>query len=62
MSETKSITSQIHEITEDMCNNYCKYPESWDEEREGCELSESDICSNCPMSRLDRGGGCNELH
>ena len=53
MSEIKSITSQIHEIAEDMCSHYCKYPDTWDEEREGCELSESDICANCPMSRLD---------
>ena len=49
----KSITEQIHEIAEDFCNHYCKYPETWDEEKEGCELAESDVCANCPMGRLD---------
>ena len=24
--------------------NYCKYPDIWDEEAEGCDLSESDHC------------------
>lgn len=48
----KRITEQIEEIAEDFCNHYCKYPDNWDEEREGYELSESDICANCPLSRL----------
>ena len=48
----KSITEILNEISEDICNNYCKYPEQWDEEKEGCELCESDICMNCPLSLL----------
>lgn len=36
----------------DMCQNYCKYPDIWDEEKEGIELCESDICANCPLNRL----------
>lgn len=39
------------EIAEDMCNNYCKYLESWNVERDG-ELYESEICKKCPMTRL----------
>ena len=46
------IKEQLEQIAEDFCNNYCKYPDIWDEEKEGCELSESDICANCPMSRI----------
>ena len=42
----------LEQIAEEFCNNYCKYPYIWDEEKEGCELSESDICANCPMSRI----------
>lgn len=51
-AEIKTITKQIEEIVEDVCNHYCKWPELWDEEAEGCELSESNICANCPLSRL----------
>ena len=50
--ETKTITAQIEEIKDDICNNYCKWPDIWDEEKEGCELSESDHCRNCPLNRL----------
>jgi transcriptional regulator with XRE-family HTH domain len=52
MAKPKTITEQIQEIAEDFCIHYCKYPDTWDEEREGCELSESDICSNCPIGRF----------
>ena len=48
----KSIVQQMQEIVEDMCHNYCKYPEIWDEDREGVERCESDICRNCPLNRL----------
>lgn len=48
----ETITQQIEKIVEEMCNKYCKYPHEWDEEAEGMDLSESDICSNCPLNRL----------
>ena len=48
----KSITDILNEIAEDICEHYCKYPEQWDEEKEGCELCESDLCKNCPLTRL----------
>lgn len=50
--DKKTITQQIQEIAEEVCNHYCKYPDLWDEEKEGIELSESDICANCPLSRF----------
>ena len=34
------------------CNDYCRYPRSWDEDAEGTELSESDVCANCPLNDL----------
>ena len=34
------------------CNDYCRYPVSWDEDAEEMELSESDICANCPLNDL----------
>lgn len=42
----------IEAVCEDMCKNYCKYPDIWAEEKEGCELCESDICNNCPLNKL----------
>ena len=47
-----TVTEQIEAIAEDFCNYYCKYPDLWDEEAEGCELSESEHCQNCPLSEL----------
>ena len=52
MSEQMSITEIIEDVKADICNNYCKYPHIFDEESEGCELCESDICTNCPLGRL----------
>jgi len=48
----KTITNQIQEIAEDICNNYCKWPDLWDEEKEGMELMDSEHCQNCPLNRL----------
>ena len=48
----KSITQQIQEIVEDVCQNYCKWPDLYDDEMEGCELADSSICANCPLNRL----------
>lgn len=47
-----TVSQELEEIAEDICRNYCKYTDTWDEEAEGCELSESDVCRNCPLSRL----------
>lgn len=47
-----TITEQIEAIFDDMCTHYCKWPDQWDEEAEGCELSESEHCNNCPLLRL----------
>lgn len=42
----------ISEVIEKMCNDYCKYQDTWDKEKEGVELWESEICQNCPLNRL----------
>ena len=52
VDKKKKLSAQLEQIAEDFCNNYCKYPDIWYEEKEGIELSESDICANCPMSRI----------
>ena len=33
-----SITEQIEEVKNEICNSFCKYPDTWDEETEGTEL------------------------
>ncbi len=50
--EKKTVVTLLEAVVDDMCQNYCKYPDNWDEEAEGVELSESDICANCPLNRL----------
>jgi hypothetical protein len=50
MSET--IALELEHIAAQICDKYCKYPEKGDEEKEGKELYESEICRNCPLSRL----------
>jgi len=50
--EDKTITQQLEEILSEFCDKYCKYPEQWDEEKEGCELVDSEICKNCPLNRI----------
>ncbi len=42
----------IEDVAKEICECYCKYPEQWDEGKEGMELIESDICANCPLNRL----------
>ena len=51
-AEHKSIVAILEEIASDFCAHYCKYPDIWDEEAEGCELCESEICAECPINRL----------
>ena len=52
MSEI-TVTKIIQEVTEEMCDKYCKYPNEWNpEEHDGQELFDSDICANCPLMRL----------
>ena len=47
-----SITEILEDIREQMCNDYCRYPREWDEETEGCELIDSDVCVACPLNKL----------
>lgn len=47
-----SVTEIIEEVKEQMCNDYCRYPREWDEEEQGQELCESDVCAACPLNRL----------
>lgn len=48
----KTVREQIDEVVEEMCSYYCKWPDTWDPEKESCELFESEHCQNCPLNRL----------
>ena len=50
-NQMKPEIEEYAKMAEDMCNDYCKYPLIWDEERLG-DLSESEICENCPIVRF----------
>ena len=52
MKPQKGISQTIEEVKEEICLRYCKYPDTWDEEKEGIYLADSDICANCPLNRL----------
>ncbi len=43
---------EIERAASDMCQHYCRYPLIWDEQLMNQELSESELCKNCPMSVL----------
>lgn len=51
VNETKTIPQILESIAEAMCNEYCRYPLEWDEEKDG-ELADSEVCANCPLNRL----------
>ena len=53
-SDNNSVTipTLLQQVADEICDKYCKWPVLWDAEKEGCDLSESDICMNCPLTRL----------
>ena len=53
MDKVKSITQQIEEVKEEMCDKFCRYPlmptpagkdEGW--------LLDDSPCNDCPLNRL----------
>lgn len=54
MNENKSARQIIEEVCEDICMNYCKWPDLWKpEEHDGAELCDSEHCQNCALERLN---------
>lgn len=46
------IIEELEQIANEFCQNYCKWPDLWDEEKEMMELADSEHCRNCPINRL----------
>lgn len=47
-----TIREQIQAVADEICSTRCKYPDQWDEEKEGIELCDSEYCKNCPLNEL----------
>ncbi len=45
----KSVSKMIREVCEDICNNYCKYRDTEDEENLCSRIREG---GSCPLDRL----------
>ena len=50
--EKNNIIQQLMDLTDEICNNYCKYPLIYKpEEHDGVDLCESEICAECPLTK-----------
>lgn len=47
----ESVGKILQSVCDEMCDKYCKYPGTWNSEKDG-DLSESEVCQNCPLMRL----------
>ena len=47
-----TVCEQIEAIKDRICMEYCKWPDRFNEEDEGCELADSEHCKNCPLNEL----------
>ena len=54
-SREKTITEQMGAIIDEICNNYCKYPEACMSEREDLDAAEALLyetyCAKCPLMK-----------
>lgn len=41
---------EMEDIAGEICDHYCKYPDTYDEDDQGAPMSEV-ICLNCPLGR-----------
>lgn len=52
----KTVSKILEEVTEEMCNKYCKFPEEYfskyKDEEEAEEKLYSEHCENCPLNKL----------
>ena len=49
MIEIKRFKSSLMEdIASEMCDKYCRYPITWDEEKTGKSMIDA-VCVNCPL-------------
>lgn len=51
-TKQESVSEIIERVKYAICEDFCRFPREWDEEKEGMELYMSDICGKCPLNRL----------
>lgn len=42
---------EFDKIAETICDKYCKYPCTWDEDAEGLTLMDA-VCIHCPLNEV----------
>lgn len=47
-SAEKSVAQIIGEVTSDICDNYCKMPEQYEDHDEMLDA----VCNDCPLNKL----------
>lgn len=47
-STMRTVTQQLDRIAEEICENYCKYPDQYKDYDEML----NDVCDGCPLNRL----------
>ena len=47
-----TIMEQVNVIVEDICTNYCKYPNQFDSDDPEQEQEFNNICNNCPLGKF----------
>jgi len=50
------ITKQLEKIAEEICDNYCKFPQEYnsrtDDPDKNWELLSKEKCENCPLNKM----------
>lgn len=46
------VMGQLEKLCEDICDNYCKYPEMFSDSPDGSEAMYEACCNNCPVVRI----------
>lgn len=54
MALAELFQEDIEEIKEQICDNYCKYPEQYkvNDEEFGFDQMQDEVCVDCPLCRL----------
>ena len=45
----ETVHNILVEVIEEMCDKYCKYPDSYDEDD---DMMYDERCNNCPLNKL----------
>lgn len=49
MEKPKAIIDMLTEITDDLCQNYCKYPAMYNDSEDEEDRLYQNHCKNCPL-------------